>query len=105
LSCPGGHIEFGESFADCAVRETSEEAGITVKNIRDWVYTNDFFETEGKHYITVFVIAEHDSGEPQIMEPEKCECWEWFEWKNLPSPLFLPLQNLLKDGHNPFNIK
>jgi 8-oxo-dGTP diphosphatase len=104
-SCPGGHLEFGESVADCAVRETAEEAGITIRNIRDWIYTNDFFETEGKHYITIYVIADYESGEPQIMEPKKCECWEWFGWENLPSPLFLPLQNVLKAGHNPFETK
>ena len=35
------------------------------------------------------------------MEPEKCEKWEWFEWNNLPEPLFLPIQNLLKQKFNP----
>ncbi|HBR80241.1 TPA: DNA mismatch repair protein MutT [Candidatus Uhrbacteria bacterium] len=101
-SFPGGHLEFGESIAGCAVRETGEETGVTIKNIRDWVYTNDIFEAEDKHYITIYVIADHESGEPQILEPEKCEGWEWFEWENLPSPLFLPLRNVLKAGHNPF---
>lgn len=28
---PGGKMELGESIADCAVRETSEETGITVE--------------------------------------------------------------------------
>jgi len=34
LSFPGGHIEKGESFVDSAVRETKEETGLTVCNLK-----------------------------------------------------------------------
>jgi 8-oxo-dGTP diphosphatase len=103
-SCPGGHLEFGEQVEVCAARETLEEAGLKIKNIRQWIYTNDIFPKENKHYLTIYVIAEHESGEPQIMEPDKCAGWEWFEWNNLPQPLFVPLENLLKARHNPFDL-
>ena len=33
-SFPGGHLESGESFVECAVRETREESGIEIANIR-----------------------------------------------------------------------
>ena len=72
---PGGHLEFGESIEHCAVREVFEETGIRIKNLRRGPYTNDFFEAEGKHYVTLFVIADHDSGEPAVKEPRKCERW------------------------------
>ncbi|MEK6901677.1 MAG: NUDIX domain-containing protein, partial [Nanoarchaeota archaeon] len=49
---PGGHLEFGESFEDCARRETFEETGISIKNIRFITATNDIFSEE-KHYITL----------------------------------------------------
>lgn len=62
------------------------------------------FKKEGKHYITLSIISEYDSGEVKVMEPEKCEKWEWFEWNNLPQPLFIPIQNLLKQNYNPFKI-
>jgi 8-oxo-dGTP diphosphatase len=99
---PGGHLEFNESWESCAAREAREEAGINIKNVRFATATNDIFEDEGKHYITLFILADYDSGEVRIMEPEKCEKWGWFEWENLPQPLFLPNQNLLKLNYSPF---
>ncbi|MDD5639425.1 MAG: NUDIX hydrolase [Candidatus Pacebacteria bacterium] len=98
---PGGHLEFGESLEDCANREVAEETGIKIENIRKFSYTNDFFSVENKHYITCFVIADYESGEVEILEPDKCERWGWFEWDHLPEPRFVPLQNLLKEGINP----
>ena len=104
-SVPGGHLEFNESWEECAVRETLEETGINIKNIHFGTATNDIFEKEGKHYITVFMLTDYDFGEVKIMEPDKCEQWEWFTWDNLPQPLFVPIQNLLKKKYNPTLIK
>lgn len=101
-SFPGGHLEYGESPENCAARETMEEAGINVKNPRVSAFTNDIFESDSKHYITIFVVFEYDSGSVKIMEPEKIEKWEWFPWNNLPKPLFLPIQNLLTQKFDPF---
>jgi len=99
---PGGHLEFNETIEDCAKRETMEEAGITIKNLKMGPFTNDISENEGTHYITLFVIADYDSGEVKAMEPDKCDEWQWCDWNNLPQPLFLPQQNLLKLNFNPF---
>jgi len=100
-SLPGGHLEFNESLEECAQRETFEETGMKIKNIRFADITNDIFEKEKKHYITIFMIADRESGEPIVKEPKKCECWEWHDWNNLPKPLFLPIENLLKKGFHP----
>lgn len=101
---PGGHLEFNESLEDCARREVLEETGLAIKNIRKVTYTNDIFPKEGKHYITCYVAADYDKGELQIMEPEKCEQWEWFEWGKFPEPLFIAMQNLLKENINPVTM-
>ena len=101
-SFPGGHLEFRESWEECASRETFEETGLRIKNLRFGAVTNDIFEKENKHYITIFIVADHDSGEVKVMEPDKCEKWEWFEWGNLPQPIFLPTRNLIKQNFSPF---
>lgn len=101
-SIPGGHLEFGETFKQCARREALEETGLEITNIVQGPTTNDIFVPENKHYVSIFMIGQYQSGEPQIMEPEKNEMWGWFTFDALPSPLFLPVQNLLKLGFNPF---
>lgn len=102
-SFPGGHLEFKESWQDCAKREVLEETGITIKNIKFATATNDIFEKENKHYVTIFMKAEYDSGQLQIMEPDKCDEWNWFDWQQLPGPLFVPIQNLLLQNFDPLN--
>ncbi len=97
---PGGHLEFEESIEDCAKRELFEETNLKIRNIRFGPYTNDIFNEEQKHYITLFVVAEYDSGVLSVKEPKKCEKWEWFSWSQLPEPKFLPIQNLQKQKFN-----
>lgn len=101
---PGGHLEGGESFEECALREIEEEVGIKVKNLKFASVTNDIFVEESKHYVTILMLADFDSGEVVLKEPDKFEKWEWFEWNNLPEPLFLSDVNLIKQGFDPFKI-
>lgn len=98
---PGGHLEFGESPEKCAIRETLEETGLTLTNVRFMTVTNDIFTTEDKHYVTIFVRADCPTGESQITEPDKMVVWRWFDWDNLPSPLFLPVEHLRESGFRP----
>ena len=99
---PGGHLEYGESWEDCAKREVAEEVGIAIRNVQFAAVTNDIFQKEEKHYITIFVICDYESGEVKVMEPEKCEEWLWMSWEELPRPLFLPIANLLLQEFKPF---
>ncbi|HYF65459.1 MAG TPA: NUDIX hydrolase [Herpetosiphonaceae bacterium] len=99
---PGGHLEYGEAVEECAIREVAEETGLAVAELRRGPYTNDVFAAEGKHYITLFLVADCPEGEPEAREPEKCAGWAWFGWDELPAPLFLPVQNLLALGWTPF---
>jgi 8-oxo-dGTP diphosphatase len=82
---PGGHLEFGESPEECAIRELMEETGMKVTNIRFLTATNDLMEIENKHYITLLVVCERENADaqPQIMEIDKCEGWAWVTWDTL----------------------
>jgi 8-oxo-dGTP diphosphatase len=84
---PGGHLEFGESFSDCAMRETTEEAGIEISNVQ-FQYLANILKYGGKHYVHIGLTAVWKSGEPQILEPEKSEDWGWYSLDNPPEPLF-----------------
>ncbi|MDQ5951630.1 MAG: 8-oxo-dGTP diphosphatase [Patescibacteria group bacterium] len=99
-SFAGGHLEFGEGIEKCARSEALEETGLEIADVRLGPYTNDIFEDEGKHYITLFVICTA-VGEPRVMEPDKCVSWEWFKWEELSENLFLPVKNLVESGFKP----
>jgi len=94
---PGGHVEFGESLEECAIRETKEETDLDVADVRFRAITNDVFEADGKHYITIWMEATTAAGEPAIKAAEEMTELGWFPWDALPQPLFLPFKNLL-DG-------
>lgn len=83
---PGGKLEWWESFEECAKRETREEAGIEIGNIRFLRLLN--FKYYDKHFVDVGLLVDWKSGESAIMEPEKCDGWAWYDIENVPEPLF-----------------
>lgn len=99
-SPPGGHLDFGESIEGCAAREAKEEVGVDVNDIRFRCVTNDIFEEDGKHYITLWLDGT-PSGEPGIISEQEVAEIGWFAWDALPQPLFLPLENLVKENSYP----
>lgn len=84
---PGGHLEYMESFENCAKREVKEECGIEIKNIK-FQYLANVTKYAPRHYVHIGLIAEWKSGEPKLLEPEKAEEWGWYDLDNLPQPLF-----------------
>jgi len=94
-SIPGGHLEFGETFEETAKREVLEETGLTITNVRFGAVTNDHFEDEDKHYVTIWMLSDWERGEEQITEPDKFVAMEWRDFDTLPEPLFLPWRQLL----------
>lgn len=90
----GGHLEYMESFEECAKRETLEEAGIIIKNIK-FLSLGNIDQFAPKHVVGIGVTAEWESGEPTVMEPDKRESWEWYDLDNIPEPLFFPAKLMI----------
>jgi 8-oxo-dGTP diphosphatase len=95
-SIPGGHLEFGETPEETAIREVEEETGLQISNVHFAALTNDVFVDDKTHYITIWMMSNWKSGEPIITEPDKYIDQEWFDFDSLPEPLFLPWQQLMK---------
>ena len=85
---PGGHLDYMESFEDCARRETREECGIEIDNVR-FQFVANVRQYSPKHYAHVGLIADWKNGEPRVLEPAKCDGWNWYDFDSLP-PLFGP---------------
>lgn len=90
---PGGNLELGEAWEECAKREAREEAGIEIENVRFLTATNDIF-SDSVHYITIYVSADWKTNQPKVLEPDRCAEWDWYSLDELPGPLFLPFQHL-----------
>lgn len=102
----GGHVEFGETPIEAAIREAKEELGIKIGNLKFVCCINEYFKE--KQYVDVIFLADIISGRPRIMESHKISKIGWFPLDDLPEPLFAPiritLQNL-KTGQQYFEMK
>lgn len=82
-----GHLDSGESFTQCIIREAKEEAGILVKaedlKVIHVMHRNSG-STENNKRIDVFFIAEKWEGEISNKETHKCDELAWFDSDNLP---------------------
>lgn len=102
---PGGHLEYMESIEDCVKREVMEETGGEVENIK-FLRLYNMKAYAPKHYIDICVTCDWKGGQPKVIEPEKCESWDWYDLDNLPQPLFRSWHTIieaLKTGKNYFD--
>lgn len=95
---PGGHLEYQESFKNCALREIAEECGVKVKNLHFQCLSSNSIKYTPHHYILIGLVADWESGEPQVLEPDRCENWQWFDLNNLPDNLF-EMSKLIIDSY------
>ena len=91
---PGGHLEYMESFEECARREVWEEAGIEIRNVRFLRLMN--LRKYQKHYVDVMMVAEWVSGNPVGRENERIADWDWYELDSLPQPCFATLPTAIE---------
>ncbi len=122
---PGGHLENGETWAHCGIREVFEETTLPIRGKLNCVgMTNDIFPVskftkfaydhrlqfpaprggppEPKHYVTIFLYGESKYADFEIGEPDKIRDMFWVDLDERAirsyEPLFLPVQNFLDNG-------
>lgn len=92
-SYPGGSMEMGETFEECARREALEETGLQIKDLR--FFTDN--SGEKMHYVypngdevyiaeIVFICKEYE-GKMKVQE-EEIITQQFFDLDNLPEPIF-----------------
>lgn len=94
-SLPGGHLEYGESFEECAKRELREETSLESSDFEVISLSNRI--SYSKHYVTIGLIAKNYKGSAKVMEPDKCEGWVWYNKDSLPEPLFEPSRKVIEN--------
>ena len=82
----GGHLEWGESFEECARREAQEELGVTVGNLQFLCLSNIL--AYDRHYVDIEFLGDIGDQEPAFTEPEAFSVSGWFPLDDLPQPLF-----------------
>lgn len=89
-SCPGGHVEQGESFTQAAIRETKEECGITELFDVKQIAIIQHLLSPAIHIAGMIVAKVNSDISPTVTEPDLLLEWKWFKMKELPSNLFIP---------------
>ena len=93
-------VQVGESFESCAKRELAEETGISsVSEAMVLPFTsNDIMQSDGLHYVTVFVALTVAADATAAMMETSHHEWRWSPLDQIPEPTFASLRALLDSG-------
>jgi 8-oxo-dGTP diphosphatase len=84
---PAGHLEDKEELRAGAARELKEETDLTVKpEDLKLVHVYQNHTSEPPHYGFIF-FAKKWTGQPKIMEQDKCDDMDFFGLENLPDKI------------------
>ena len=85
-SLVAGHVDEKETFTQCIIRESKEEAGILL-DPKDLEVAHVMHRNAGEENerVDVFFKANKWKGKIENKEPHKCDDLAWFDLNNLPS--------------------
>lgn len=81
---PGGSVEFGETFKETLQREIMEEVGLEIEILELLDVCDHIIPEEKQHWVSPTYLCRIKSGEPKILEPEKCAEIGWFNLEEAP---------------------
>ena len=98
---PSGHLENDEGLIEALLREIKEETGVDMRPE----------DVEFKHvmhrksiYIDFFFVTKQWSGEPRIMEKDKCDDLQWFPLDKLPGNIVPSVKFAIENYRNNINF-
>jgi len=91
---PGGKVDFHETLAEAARRETLEETNLVANTLTLISLCDDFSETT--HYVTAGFLATDITGELKTLEPETILEWRWFDLADLPQNIYKPSKMIIE---------
>lgn len=83
----GGKVDHMEHSAAASRREAEEETGLAIGSVEFLLVSEQVFEADRHHWISVIYKTSDISGEARVTEPEKLPEFGWFALDSLPSPL------------------
>ena len=83
----GGKVEHMERSADACRREAEEETGLAIGSVDFLMVSEQVFEADRHHWVSIIYRTEDVAGDARVTEPEKLPEFGWFALDELPSPL------------------
>jgi len=96
-SVVAGHLDGGETFMQCIIREAREEADIEIKPEDLEIIHVIHRKVPNEERIDLFIRAKKWKGKPRIMEPHKCDDLRWFEINSLPDNVIPYVRRAIKN--------
>lgn len=98
---PGGRLEYGESFEECAIRELKEETGLTVE-VQGYLFLSEAIAPDkSRHIINVYVKGKVIGGELELGKEPVLVGVEFIPLADLGNfTLFPPVSKQLLEAHS-----
>ncbi len=94
--CAGGGVDGNEPITSAAIRELNEELGIITKKENLKVVHTLHYNSSNGEYVNFFLETSEWEGNPEIMEPNKCDDISWFSADSLPENTMSSVKHVIE---------